>query len=201
MNTDKITIETGVQHFKNLSKLFLWFSSQKHLPNASEALPAPRKLTKFELCTAVLTSQLKHVLAQYNSAHGTTSACELDVLTCLLKGSAEAVQVNRILLNQYKSIAIGSCAIPKDGKISKKKARSTGQGKEPGEAIHSNKKECKYCRKWKSHNKDSHSTNKCRIYNTDGTVKPCQQGGGKCGGACGHKKYNNDIGKVKELEM
>ena len=127
MNTDKITVEAGVQCFKDLNKLLLYCPSRKHPPDAPETLSATRQLTEFELCMVVLASQLKHVLAQHNSAHGTTFACKLDALTRLLKRSAEAVQVNHSLLNQYKSIANGSGAVPKDSRIPRKKARFAGQ--------------------------------------------------------------------------
>ena len=89
MNTDKIPVEASVKRFKDLIKLLEYCPSRKHLPDAPEALPEPQKLTELELCTAVLASQHKHVLAQYNSAHGTTFAFELDQLMRLLKKSAK----------------------------------------------------------------------------------------------------------------
>ena len=101
MNTDKIPVEVGVQRFKDLNKLLEGCPSRKHLPDAPEVLPAPRKLTEFELCTTMLASQLKHVVTQYNNAHGTTFACELDQLMRLLKRSTDTVLTNRNLLNQY----------------------------------------------------------------------------------------------------
>ena len=133
MNTDKIPVEAGVQRFKDLNKLLEYCPSRKHLPDAPEALPEPRKLTEFELCTTVLASQHKHVLEQYNSAHGTTFTCELDQLLRLLKRSAEAVVTNRNLLNQYKQIASGSGHLPRDGKIPRKKPRFMEKKQEPGE--------------------------------------------------------------------
>ena len=100
MNTDKVPVEAGVQRFKDLNKLLMWCPPRKHLPNPPKALPEPRELAEFELCTAVLASRAKHVLAHYNGAHGTAFACKLDQLTLLLKRSVDATQVNHNLLNQ-----------------------------------------------------------------------------------------------------
>ena len=161
MNTDKISAEAGVQRFKDFNKLLEWCLSQKHLPDAPQALLEPHTLTEFELYTAVLASQIKHVLAQYNNAHSTTFACELDQLTRLLKRGADAVVTDRNLLNQYKQIASGSGHVPKDDKIPRKKARFADKEQEPGE-VQDKKKECARCKKWKPHNKDLHFTNEYR---------------------------------------
>ena len=75
----------------------------------------------------------RHVLTQYNSADGTTFACDLGTLTRPLKRAAEQVQTNPNLLNQYKSIASGqdgANATGKGGRIPKK-ARFADN--EPGE--------------------------------------------------------------------
>ena len=86
------------------------------MPTAPEALPAPQNLTEFELCITVLASSMRHVLAQYNSAHGTTFACDLVSLTRLFKRVVEQVQTNHNLLNQYKSIASGKARASDGGK-------------------------------------------------------------------------------------
>ena len=49
MNTDKVPVEADVHCFKDVNKLLEWCLSRKHLPNAPEVLPAPRKLIDFEL--------------------------------------------------------------------------------------------------------------------------------------------------------
>ena len=68
----------------------------------------------------------------------------------------------------------GSSLVPKDDKIPRKKACFADNDKESGELSKPTKKECDYCKKWKPHNKDSHFTNECRIYNAGGTLKPAE---------------------------
>ena len=63
----------------------------------------------------VLALTMRHVLTQYNVAHGTTFAYNLASLTRLLKQAADQVQTNYNLFNQYKSIASG-----KGGRVPKK---------------------------------------------------------------------------------
>ena len=98
-------------------------------------------------------------MTQYNSAHGTTFACDLGNFTRLLKRATEQVQTNRNLLNQYKSIASGqdgANATGKGGRIPKKVRFAD---KEPGELSHSDshkKKECDLCVKWKPAVKNTH---------------------------------------------
>ena len=116
LNTNKAPVEASVHRFKKTNDIMPWCPSCKYLPNAPKALPAPRKLTKFELCTAVLTSTIRHVQTQYNSAHETTFACNLVSLTRLLKRTADQVQSNCNLLNQYKSITNGKSGANGSGK-------------------------------------------------------------------------------------
>ena len=200
MNTEKISVEAGVYRFKELNQLLMWCPSRKHLENAPLALPAPRELTEFELCTAVLASQMKHVQTQYNASHGTTFACELEPLARLLKRSAEAVQSNRNMLNQFKRVANGN---EYNKQIPKKKARFADRDKkEPGEVARSGskkKKECERCAQWKPHIKNTHWTSECKIYEADGSLKP-RGGGGKRGGVKSQKKYNNALSQVKQLK-
>ena len=53
-------------------------------------------------------AQTKHVQTQYNVLHGTAFACKLEILTWLLKRSAEAVQSN---LNTMRPTAPSSSAV------------------------------------------------------------------------------------------
>ena len=83
MNTDLISVEARVHMLRQLNKLLPWCPSRKHLEDASAAVPEPKELTEFELCTAVLASQTKHIQATYNVAHSTNCANSLDILTNL----------------------------------------------------------------------------------------------------------------------
>ena len=131
-------MEALIYWMKEINKLLPLCPSRKHLPNASEALPAPRKLTEFELCTMVLALTMRHVLTQYNSAHGTTFACGLGTLvTRLLKRAAEQVQTNHDLLNQYKSIASGQDGANTTGKSGRIPKKACFASKELGELSHS----------------------------------------------------------------
>ena len=88
----------------------------------------------------VIASTMRHVLTQYNSAHGTTFACDLVSLTRLLKSAVDQVQTNRDLINQYKSIASGQAEANTSGQGSRAptKARFAAQGdSEPGEVSRS----------------------------------------------------------------
>ena len=145
----------------------------------------------------VLASSMRHVLTQYDVAHGTMFACDLASLTRLLKRAADQVQTSRDLLNQYKSIASG-----KGGRVPKKACFASQGDNEPGEVSRSDgqkKKECDYCAKWKPEVKNTHRTKDCKIWNEDGS-RQNRGSGGKCGGVRGHKKYNYAIKKAKALE-
>ena len=150
----------------------------------------------------MLASSIRHVLAQYNSAHGTTFVCDLTSLTRLLKRAAEQVQTNRDLLNQYKSSASGKAGASGGGKVGHipEKARFADKGdKEPGKVSCSDgnvKRKYDRCAKWKPEVKHTHWTKDCKIFEADGLRKP-HGNGDKRGGVRGHTKYNNVIRNVK----
>ena len=89
LNRDKAPVEALIYRVKEINELLPWCPSRKQLPDSPEALPAPCKLSDFELCTMVLASTMRHVLTQYNSAHGTMFACDLGSLNRLLKRAAD----------------------------------------------------------------------------------------------------------------
>ena len=74
LNTDAAPVEALIYHVKEINDILPLCPSRKYLSDAPESLPAPRKLTEFELCTTVLASLMRHVLAQYNSGYGTAFA-------------------------------------------------------------------------------------------------------------------------------
>ena len=125
---DKAPVEALIYRVKEINELLPWCLSRKQLSDSPEALPAARKLSDFELCTMVLASTMRHVLTQYNVAHGTTFACDLTSFTRLLKRAADQVQTNRDLLNQYKSIASG-----KGGRVPRKACFAAQGDSEPGQ--------------------------------------------------------------------
>ena len=141
----------------------------------------------------MLASSIRHVLAQYNSAHGTTFVCDLTSLTRLLKRAAEQVQTNRDLLNQYKSSASGKAGASGGGKVGHipEKARFADKGdKEPGKVSCSDgnvKRKYDRCAKWKPEVKHTHWTKDCKIFEADGSHQP-RGNGGKRGGIRGHTK-------------
>ena len=62
LKTDRAPVGALIYQVKEVNKLLPWCPSRKHLPNAPDALPVPRKLTEFELCTMVLVSSMRPVL-------------------------------------------------------------------------------------------------------------------------------------------
>ena len=146
-------MEALIYRVKEINEFLPWCPSRKQLPDLPEALPEPRRLSDFELCTMVLALATRHVLTQYNSAHGTTFACNLASLTRLLKRATDQVQTNRDMLNLYKSIASGQVranASSKGGCVPKKACFAAQGESEPGELSCSDgqkKKECDRCAK------------------------------------------------------
>ena len=61
LNTDKAPVEALIYRVKEINELLPWCPSRKQLPDSPEALPEPRKLSGFELCTMVLASR-RHVM-------------------------------------------------------------------------------------------------------------------------------------------
>ena len=185
-------MEALIYRVKEINELLPWCSSRKHLAGATEALPAPCKLTEFELCTMVFASSMRHVLMQYNSGHGTTFACDLPSLTRLLECATDQVQTNHNLLNQYKSITSGHAGASdgsKNGRIPKKARFADPGDKEPGEVSRlggNQKRECDRCAKWKSEVKHTHWNKDCKIWNEDGSHQP-RGNDDRRGGVRGHK--------------
>ena len=135
-----------------------------------------------------------HIQTQYNAFCRTTFACDLESLARLLKRAAEAVQTNRDLPNQYKSIANGKVGTNRGGKgsrIPKNTCFEDKGDKGPGEVPRSDsnkKKKCEHCAQWKPHVKNIHWTKDCEIFEADGTHK-FRGGGGKLWGARSQKRY------------
>ena len=208
MNTDLISVEAGVHWFKMLNKLLPWCPSRKYLEDAPATVPAPRELTEFELCTAVLASQNKHVAAAYNASHGTKFAVSLDSLSRLLKQVELAVRSNRQLLDEVMRRAVDAGSNKKGrggdatGRIPRKERKAKDQGREDGEVRTrpSGKKECELCAKWKPRKK-KHWTSECRVYNPDGFPKPTRRNGdgGRDKGK-NNKRYSNAIAELSQLK-
>ena len=64
LNTDKTPVEGLDYRVKEITELLPWCLSRKRLPDSPEALPVPRKLSDFKLCTMMLASTMRHVLTR-----------------------------------------------------------------------------------------------------------------------------------------
>ena len=102
MNTELVRTEEGVHRFKQLNKLLIWCPSGKYFKDAPATITKPRELLKFDICTAVLVLQTKHVSAAYNVSHGTKFAICLDGLSRLLKKAEGSARSNHQLLAEMK---------------------------------------------------------------------------------------------------
>ena len=214
MNTDCISVEAGVHRMRQLNRLLPWCPSLKHTENAPAAVPEPKELSEFEMCTVILASTMSHVRIVFNAIQGRKFTTSLDELTILLKRADAQVRSNRQLLNAATKVANGGRGSGRDnqnrtggggGRIPRRDRNATaGTNREPGEInAHTSgkKKECSRCAEHNPRAKNTHWTSECMAFEANGTRK-ARRGNGEDtrGGDRKNKRYNNAIQELGELK-